>query len=333
MKLTSLSIIFIIIISPFLFITAQQSEGAREDVKLRNYYDTVIDNAVQDAALLLTQNSESISYNKDADISSAKTLAATAFFDSLSHAFNAQGNPSSMARVEACVPILLFLESEGYSIYALNDYKNQKGQAEIRHCWFPMKHYIGETLLNRYSVRYTLENKVYLFDQDDQTLYEGDYEDFKDKIDFFNNPQQFEDLRLTAIKESIEEEFKAYLGEYNKWAQGRSLSVQLNFPRIEDADWKRALADEGILVFAQGFPVIQGKSYQHYALGGARIIRKAPLLGYNYQGQPYYGRTECDYYLTKVLSDPTFNPDHVLYFSDAYEAARNGYYPCQYCRP
>ncbi len=333
MKLTSLSVVFILIISPFLFITAQQSEMVQEDGKLRCFYDSVIDNAVWDAAFVLSQNVESLSYSKSMDISKARDLAVIAFFDSLHYAFNAKGNSLRMARIEACVPVLLLLENEGFSLYALKAYKAQNGQTEIHHIWFPVKHYVGESRLNGFTVRYTLEDKVFIFDHLNQTFLEGDYKEFMDRIPLYNDRQGFEDLRLAAVKNSVEHELEAYLDQYNQWAFGRSLSVKFDFPRIDDSGWKRALTDEGLIVFAQGFPVLKSKSYQHYALGGARILRKPSLIGYTYHNLLLYCRNDCQYYQTNIMNDPAFNASGTIYFSNAYEASKKGHYPCPYCRP
>jgi hypothetical protein len=324
MKLTNLAVIFVIIISPFLFISTQTSKVAIEDQKLRTYYDNIIDNAIQDAAFILSR------YGHDRS-SNARQIASDAFFDSLYYSFNSYTNPTSKARVDACLPILVFLEKEGFFLYALNPYKNVHGQTEIKHTWFPMQHYIGETLSGRFSVRYTLDNSVYVYDQIDNAFSGGNYQEYKDKIPFFNDVQTFENLRIAAIKNSVQKEIMSYMNQYNQWSSGKSLYVSLKFPSIEDSDWKRAIADEGILVFAQGFPVLSGKSYSHYALGGARVIRKAPIAGYSWQGLPYYCRTDCKYYLNTVLTDPSFDKDSIIYFSDAYEAAQNGYFPCLHC--
>lgn len=333
MKLTSLAIIFIIIISPFLFISAQESKVALQDQRLRYYYDNVIDNAIQDAALILSEEGGDFTYSDNIGIFDTKELAAQGFFDSLYHAFDVSGSPSSKARVNACVPLLVFLEKDGFLLYALDSYKNAYGQNEVKHIWFPMQQYISEPLFGRYIVRYTLSNEVYIYDSTDQILYQGDYLDYCDKISFFNDSQLFENLRIAAVKNSIQEKVKDYMNQYNKWSAGRSLSVKLEFPSIDDADWIRALTDEGILVFAQGFPIARGKSYQHYALGGARVIRRAPLVGYTYDGNLYYCNTNCGYYENSILNEPSFNPDATIHFTDAYEAAGNGYFPCPYCRP
>jgi hypothetical protein len=324
MRLTSYAIVFIIVISPFLFISGQSSKAAIEDQKLRIYYDNVIDNAIQDAAFILSRH-------KHEDSSTARQMAADAFFDSVYYSFGSYIDPASKARVDACVPVLVFLEKEGFYLYALNPYKNISGQSETRHTWFPIKHYIGGTLSGRFSVRYTLGDEIYVYDRIDMVLLHGDHQDFKDKIAFFNDAQTYENLKIAAVKDSVQREIMRYMNEFNQWASGKSLYVSLKFPSIDDSSWKRALTDEGILVFAQGFPVLSGKSYSHYALGGARVIRKAPVAGYLWQGLLYYCHTDCKYYQNTVITDPSFDENSILYFSDAYEAAQNGYFPCMVC--
>lgn len=332
MKLTSLTVVAVLILSPFLFIMAQQTRLVKEDAKLRSYYDGAVDNAIMDAAHILTQYGEGLSYNSDTGLEEARVMAVETFFDTLCLAFNA-GSELQKARVEACVPVIIFLQNEGYSLYALHPFKNPQGITQIAHSWFPQEYYVGDTLLNRYVMRYTFEDTVYAFDTVDQKLYQGTYQELSAMIPLLSDKRQFENLRLAAVRKSIEKALESYMEQYNEWAYQRSLSVSFRFPGIDEADWKRALTDEGMLVFAQGFPVLMGKSYEHYALGGARIIRKAPLMGYSYQGQLYYCRTDCAYFDARIRTDPVFLTDSLIHFTSAYEAAGGGYYPCTRCRP
>jgi hypothetical protein len=332
MKLTSLAILAALIMCPFLFIMSQQTRLVREDLKLRDYYDTVVDNAIMDAAQTMTQYSQGLSYSASTDLELSRTMAVQTFFDSLYVAFNAQSDVQK-ARVEACVPVLLFLQHDGYTLYALHAFKNADGQTQISHGWFPQAHYVGETLLDRYVMRYTLGDTVYAYDRIDQKLYEGTYQELASFIPFFNDARMFENLRLAAVRSSIENSMENYMAQYDQWAFQRSLSISFHFPAIDEADWRRALTDEGMLAFAQGFPVLMGRRYEHYALGGARIIRKEPLMGYSYQSRLWYCRTDCEYFDSVISTDPTFLSDTLIYFTDAYEAAQNGYYPCTHCRP
>lgn len=331
MKLTSLAIIFVIIICPFLFISSQRSEAAIQDQRLRYYYDNAIDNAVQDAAFTLSKSVVNAGYNGNVDIEEGKKTAAIIFFDSIYYAFNAKGNPASTARINACIPVLIFLENQGFSMYALSPCINEDNQSELKHCWYPVQHYVSESLEGRYIIRYTLENKVYIYDSVDNTEHEGDYWEFSDKISYFSDAQAFETLRISAVKNSVQLKLKDYMNVYNQWATGRNLTVELSFPSIKDSDWIRALADEGLIAFAQGFPTLVGKKYEHYALGGGRVIRKPPLIGYSYNGVLYYCSEDCHYYHNTVIPDPSFDPDCIIYFSDTCSAAKEGYFPCPHC--
>lgn len=333
MKLSSLAIIFIIIISPFIFISSQESEAIMQDQRLRYYYDNSIDNAIQDAALILSKNITELGYSNTMKISKAKELASQAFFSSIYHAFNAHGNPASMARVEACIPIMIFLENEGFSLYALCPFINDKGERDIKHCWFPMQHYIGEPIQERYFVRYTLGSKVYLYDNVEQIIYQGDYWEYGNMVSLFNDPETFKECHISAVKNSVRYKLKDYMNQHNQWTNNRSLAVQLDFPSIDDSDWLRALTDESILVFAQGLPVLKEKKYQHYALGGARVIRKKPIIGYMYHGILYYCHTDCNYFQNTVMIDQDFSEDNIIYFSDTFEAAKSGYFACNHCNP
>lgn len=333
MKPISIAIIFIIIILPFLFITSQQSEIAKEDSMLRTFYDSVIDNAVQDAAIMLSLRAGQLTYGENIDNSSLKNLVVNDFFDSLYYAFNVYGNKTLMARIEAYVPVLIYLEWDGFSLYAIKSFKNEQGYTEVRHCWIPKKHYIGEVLHDRYSIRYTLSDHVYIYDQESSSFSQGDYYSFKDIIPSFNDQQLFNNLKLGSIKRSIEKEFEMYLEEYRNLAGSRSLSVDLKFPSIDHDDWKRALEDQGLLVFAQGFPVLQGQKYEHYALGCARIIRKGILVGYQYDNRSLYCKTTCEFYREEAENHPEFDSENIIYFNNAYEAAAEGFYPCPVCRP
>lgn len=332
MKLTSLAIIFTIITSPFLFISSIQSNLKKEDTRLRIYYDSIIDNSIQDAALTLSKE-VSVSYQDDIDISNSRQYAAQIFFDSLYHGFNAYGYESKMARINSCVPVLIFLETEGYYFYAMNSFRGTDRYSEIKHCWFPINHYIGDTLSGRYVIRYTLGKEVYVYDIVKQELFKGDYKSFRDEITHFNDPEQFENMKLLAIKHSVEKDLKNYLEQYNEWAFELSLPVKFEFPSIDDADWKRAIKDEGIITFAQGFPVITGRGYRHYAFGAARVIRKKQILGYLYKDRRYYCRPDCKHYNLNIIGNADYDQNSLQYFTDAVEAAKNGYYPCSICRP
>ena len=67
MKLTSLAVLFTVIVFPFLTLTRNQMKMIKEDARLRAYYDSVIDNAVQDAAFVISRSVKDFSYGRKGD--------------------------------------------------------------------------------------------------------------------------------------------------------------------------------------------------------------------------------------------------------------------------
>ena len=91
MKLTSFAIIFVIIISPFIFISGQESETAIQEQRLRYYYDNAIDNAIQDARFILSNKGSGFAYTSDVNITDIKEICNPSIFNSIYHAFNVNG--------------------------------------------------------------------------------------------------------------------------------------------------------------------------------------------------------------------------------------------------
>ena len=304
-----------------------------EDHKLRAYYDQIIDNAVQDAAYVLSRYSHETPEDSDSNLTSQniRGIAADTLMDSIYYSFNVYGDSVGMEGVKSHIPILLFLEDDGYVVYALNEYQGPEGYRIINYCWYPKRPYSGG-VIDHYIIRYTLSDTVMVYDQTTDLETEGLFSDFSGIIPAFGSRPEFEQRRLTAVSQAIEKDLEYYIGRFNDFSMKMGVTYRFRFPRIEDADWLRALADEGILVFAQGFPVLNGSAYECNAFGGARILKKPTIAGYADQGRMTYCRDTCVHFLD-VCQDPGFDVESVTCFTDAREAAKNGYYPCDICRP
>lgn len=332
MRLTSLAILFIIIIGPFLTISSIESRILQKDQELRAYYDQVVDNAVQDAVMVLTQQRRQMSDESGLTLQNTREIAAAHFFDSLYYSFGVYGDKSGMMRVKSCVPIIVFLERDGYVVYALNEYQGPEGYTIMDYCWYPEKAYSSVDASGRYYIRYTLEDAVIIYDVSSDQEMEGLFSDFASIIPQFQTREEFESARLIAVSQAIEKDLAGYIARFNAFSARIGVTYTFRFPRIEDADWIRALTDEGMLAFAQGFPVMTGAPYENNAFGGARILKKPELVGYEYEEKRIYCRDTCEHYLNRS-SQPDFRQESLVRFTDAREAASHGYYPCEFCRP
>jgi hypothetical protein len=333
MRLTSLAIMFVIIITPFLCISGIQSRILQKDRELRAYYDQVVDNAVQDAVYTLVQYRKQTSGNKDGmTLQTVREIAAANFFDTLFYSFGVYGDETGMMRVKGCVPAIIFLENDGFVAYALNEYEGPEGYTIIDYCWYPKKPYSDVDSTGRYLISYTLGDDVSVYDAAEDREMEGAFSDFRDIIPNFQTREAFQSARLSAVSRSVERDMASHIARFNSFSSRMGVTHFFRFPRIDDADWIRALTDEGMLVFAQGFPVLTGSYYECNAFGGARILRKSEIVGYEYEGRLIYCRETCENY-QRFRSSPDFNEESLVHFTDAREAASNGYYPCSHCRP
>jgi len=332
MRLTSLAILFIMIIGPFLTISGIQSRILHKDRELRDYYDQVVDNAVQDAVSVLAQQRRQMSGESGLTFQNTREIAVTHFLDSLFYSFGVYGNEAGMMRVKGCVPVIVFLERDGFVAYALNEYQGPDGHIVMDYCWYPKKPYSGVSADSRYYVRYTLEDAVIVCDASSGEEMEGLFTDFSTMFPQFQTRVGFEAARLAAVSQAVEKDLACHIARFNGFSARMGVTYTFRFPRIEDADWIRALTDEGMLVFAQGFPVITGVPYENNAFGGARILRRPELVGYEHDGKPVYCRDSCRQYI-ELSSRPDFNQESLIRFTDARDAASQGYYPCPICRP
>lgn len=332
MRLTSLAIVFIMIIGPYLTISGIQSRMLHKDRELRAYYDQLVDNAVQDAVTVLAQQRRRMSDESGLTLQNTREIAVTHLFDALYYAFGVYGNGAGMMRVKGCMPVIVFLERDGFVVYALNEYEGPDGYTIMDYCWYPKKPYSGVSADGRYYVRYTLEDAVIVCDASSGEEMEGLFTDFTAMFPQFQTREGFEAVRLTAVSQAIEKDLASHIARFNGFSARMGVTYKFRFPRIEDADWLRALTDEGMLVFAQGFPVITGAPYENNAFGGARILRRPELVGYAHGGKLVYCRDTCRQYI-ELSSRPDFNQESLIRFTDARDAASQGYYPCPICRP
>lgn len=330
MRLTSFAILFIIIIGPFLTISGIQSRILHKDRELRAYYDQVVDNAVQDAVFMLARYRRQASGENGLTLQNTREIAVDHFFDSLFCSFGVYGDDAGMLRVKGCVPVILFLEHDGYIAYALNQYQGPEGYTIMDYCWYPKKPYSGQA--GQYFVRYALDDTVIIYDPSDGQEREGLFSDFQAIVPQFQTREGFEAARLAAVSQSVEKDLASHIARFNAFSSRMGVTYSFRFPRITDADWIRALTDEGMLVFAQGFPVMTGVPYENSAFGGARILKRPELVGYEHEGILTYCRDSCEHYL-EISSLPGFPHESVVSFTDAREAASQGYYPCAFCRP
>lgn len=128
MKLTDLSLIFIVILLPIIIIVYVQTSFVVKAEKEEMYYKTVIDSAVKDATTKMKQvenKDVDIDYGysgiKDNKLSINADVAIDTFFNSLFNNFGIAGNKSSEQSLKAYIPVVAVLDYDGIYIHSAEE--------------------------------------------------------------------------------------------------------------------------------------------------------------------------------------------------------------------
>ncbi|HEY8499472.1 MAG TPA: hypothetical protein VIL89_02545 [Clostridia bacterium] len=318
MKLTDLSILFVIIVLPFILILRIKSENLQNAAYKSEVINRYLDAAVEDASEAM------IIRGVDKEIEISCENAVNTFFNTLFINFNVGGDERAKSLLSAYIPVIVLIDYDGYFVMSMEEYTNSKGEAEQKMIWKPKKPYVYES--GGFIYLFTLEQKVTVYSSSSKRFYEGLPEDIKVNLpaaDVLENGL-FDDVRKRTIVESIKNDVNAAINKHNKYAVRFGITYNFSPPSISDGDWQRNIEDVGFLAFFQGLPIgLNGQRYNSFALGAARIVRKS--IYYIEKGANdlfYYHRDKC-----QVLTERN-KP-----YDSREECALDGAFPCPVCSP
>ncbi len=351
MKPISLAMIALFVFAPFLMLAKIQTDFLQKTLMLRQHYDTAIDNAVSDAAFVLAgsvrmQTSDTEAHRFEADAQEA----LVAFFDSLSNGLGAAGDVMSESRVRSHVPVVLAVGYQGLILYTNSQYKDAQGVVVSGPVVFPEKPYIWVPEDGRKPVLFTMGSDVILYN--DGQVSPSSYLKAAALYPEFSDREQFDTMRLSAIAKTVRDALSQGLSlaamtpdvlhssadGLEAFRQGRvqnlyrteSGSAFLQLPTADDAAFRRAVSDVGLLAFVQGLPVGGNKDYSTFAFGGGRVVKRNGVVGYAWDSRLLYCVEDCVEF-QKVSADPAFDLNTMVFFAGPEEAALEGYEPCPDC--
>lgn len=357
MKPISLAFLCLFAMAPFLLMANTRSDFLSKNLEMRAYYDTAIDNAISDAAWTMAGSSgESGGYGGGEGLRADDEAAVAAFFDSLYAGLGASGIPSAEARVRAHVPVVVTVGSQGAVLLVQSPHLDAKGFLVTSQVRMPRRPYSWDPGDGRHLVRFTMGTDIQVYDRVDDILRTENWNYFSTELPRMRTEEEFAARRLetvTRVVRNLLEEGIALAAEsasevpdaaddvlpvsgpnagIPSTLPGSGSGFRFDLPGIGDASFRRAVSDVGILAFVKGLPVGGNSTYDTFAFGGGRIIRKIQVDGYPWDFRLFYCRTDCPLYLER-LSSPLFEMDAARFFSTAQEAAAEGYEPCPVCRP
>lgn len=318
MKVTDLSILFIIIILPFVQILRIQTDNLQSTAYRSMVMDRYLDAAVEDASEAMVVRGA----GRKAAISRDKALSA--FCNTLFANFNVLGNKVGQENLMLYVPVLVLLDYDGFWVCSTEEYINSAGNIEEKMVWKPKKPYSHES--NGYTYIFTLDSHVKVLDNATNTFYEGTRQDLTEFLseDLIQQEELFEAVRKRTVMEAIKKDVNQAINAHNTYAIRYGITYNFSPPSISDGDWYRNIEDIGFLAFFQGIPIgLGGERYNSFALGASRIVRKENYyIQQDANGLFYYHRDDCS---SLTSRDEAFDSRE--------ECALKGAFPCHRCNP
>jgi hypothetical protein len=312
---------------PFLYINNYKTNDLRLTKELEMRYNAAIDTAVIDAAKALKFN---VNQDKEAQYESAKKInvnveeAIQAFWNTLYLNFEARDDSILGGVLQRYVPAVVVIGYDGYYLYTIDKFRNDNGENEERHVLQPKKPY-AYVDANGNSLSFTLDDFVTVYEKSTKTWHYGKRDELAPEcptVPLLQNAETFDQVRRITIVNAIQNDLQYFINYHNEHAKRYGISYTFTLPYITQEEWNNSIDDVGVMAFIQGLPI--GKTtYNHYALGGSRLIKRSEIKGAvdKNTGVKYYFRNECRSIFTST------DYEILETYTNEKEAAAAGYFP------
>ncbi|MBB6732797.1 hypothetical protein [Cohnella zeiphila] len=319
MKIINWAIVGVLIFLPFAVINRLDTDAQRKTMVTELRYNAALDTAVDDAARALLINADQqheASYDSEKRVRVNKEEAIQTFYKVLYMNFGVADDPIGQGVLNRFVPAVLVIGYDGFWVYAEDEFRNAKGETEIRPVWGAKKPYAYVDSQGN-SLAFSLDDYVTVYEAGTQRWLDGFRSEIQagSTVALLKNRDLFEQVRRRTIVDEIQNELAYRINRYNQFVSRSGESYTFTLPAISQEEWNNTINDVGVLAFLQGIP-IGTKQYNSYALGGSRVVKKETIIGAKKDGMKVYFRSNCGY------SYPTEET-----FSSEKEAAQNGYMP------
>lgn len=329
MKITDWAIIFILLVTPMLWLGSLHIEDAREMNRLDIRYTTALKTSAQDGGQALNRNELQRfenGYGSDKWMRADKEQALAAFLRTMYVNFDVADDLLGQQALLAFIPAVVVIDYDGYYVYAARPGSEYDHESSLIHRWGDKKPYVYADAEGN-SMAFTLDSHVTVYDAAEQRWLSGRQDELKDEttIPLLQDDSRFEGVRRSAIVHSIERDLEQAIHLHNDYATRLGVRYTFTLPTISQEEWNNTLDDVGIIAFLQGIPV-GDRYYNNYALGGGRLVRSSVILGLvdSVTGMKYYERESC-----ATVNDRRYQIEEV--FSSEQAAAGEGYFAAN-CR-
>ncbi|MFC0213876.1 hypothetical protein ACFFK0_15705 [Paenibacillus chartarius] len=298
MKMINWAIVGVLILLPFYVINRIDTETQRRMMITEMRYDAALDAAVDDAARALLNNAsqqQEARYDSVKRVRVNKDEAIDTFYRTLYINFGIEEDPVAQGVLMRYIPAVIVIGYDGFWVYAEEELRNAAGETEIRPVWGPKKPYAYADAQGN-SLSFTLDDYVIAYEASSRTWREGFRPELQSAtaIPLLRDAELFEQVRRSTIVNAIQNELAYRINRHNQHVSRYGVSYTFTLPTISAEEWKNTVGDIGVMAFVQGIPM-GSKTYNNYALGGSRVLKKPVIFGAMKDGRKVYYRSACGY--------------------------------------
>ncbi|MGO4530299.1 hypothetical protein AB4Z30_14555 [Paenibacillus sp. 2TAF8] len=320
MKITELSIVFVLIFFPLFYILTFHTHDAQKASELSYRYQTALQTAVMDAGAVMHQNEKQdaeAGYDSAKFVKADKELALFTFTQTMALNMGIQDDKVAIQHMFDYIPAIVILDYDGYYIFAKESEMTGTMEASFIQVWSPKKPYTYSDSEGN-SINFTLDGYVHAYDARARKWIEGFQHELatSSTIALLQDSILFEQVRRTHIVTRVQDELAGVINRHNEFARKNGVSYLFTMPLISQEDWYNSINDTGIMAFIQGIAAGSQK-INNYAIGGGRLVKKTAVVGGvdPATGIKYHYPATCN---------PGFRAEEV--FTTAKQAAARGYF-------
>lgn len=320
MNIIKFAVIFTLISLPFYFITDYRVQSMLLDENIKEQYETIINNAIEDGTLalrLFTKESIDQTHKKQLNLDQKEVL--NAFLASYHYGFKAISKEDKQ-KVNQYILGIVIIDYNGYYIYGTKEVVAENGSTYYKQVLSEKIPFVYET--NDNVLFMTLDNYITVINKNTWNIEEGYIEDIlvlPEDIEISG----YNDFRKVMIGRNIENALQKTVKYHNKNTKIQGISYEFYLP-IADNDFDNIpISDVGLLVFIQGQPIGNKGYLEMSSLNQGSVLSRVEIVGYKdiNTNSLYYCIPSCVHEQTDTK---------MKVFQSTESAAKEGYYPCHY---
>lgn len=231
-------------------------------------YHMILETAAEDAAAVLVE--------KDRGLRPIiyKEKAQSVLFQSLFNGFGILQDIPAQEELKEYIPLIMVTDVDGCYFWYRGELKENGTMLCDR--WSEKIPYTYYDSQNEVAVNFTIEDIVCVTDLRTYSIKQMNYRDvYKERpdIEYFKTEESFEEVRRTAIINTITQNMTSYVNAFNKIARQYGITYEMSIPYNSDTDWTRSIDDVSIVAVFQGYPFgnTVTEVYNCMEIGGARV--------------------------------------------------------------